>query len=212
MEVVGTRPTDPVVGLVPGSFDPMTVAHAALALALPAGAVLFVYSPATLPKEAGPGGGPEPPLLPQEDRVASVLAYCADRPWLGVALCSHGLLADQAAAAGEAFPGADLLFGVGSDKLIQLFDRKWYRDRDASLDVLFSRAGVAYAVRAGDEERVEQARAGGGRWAAKVRSLPVDPGVAALSSRAVRAALRRGEDVRGSVPAEILPFLSRGGG
>jgi nicotinic acid mononucleotide adenylyltransferase len=211
LEVLGVRPAAPVVGLVPGSFDPMTVAHAALALALPAGEVLFVYSPATLPKQMGPGGEPEPPLLAEEDRVASVLAYCEDRPELGVALCSHGLLADQAEAAGGAFPGAGLLFGVGSDKIAQLLDWRWYADRDASLDSLFSRAEVAFAVRAGDEGRVDRILAAS-RWKGKIRSLAVDRSVAVVSSRAVRAAVRRGEDVRGSVPPEVLPFLSRGEG
>jgi nicotinic acid mononucleotide adenylyltransferase len=202
----------PAVGLVPGSFDPLTWAHAALADALDTDLVLLVYSPATLAKEVGPGGEPEPPLLSEDDRIASLLAYAAGRRRLGVALCSHGLLADQAEAAASAFPGARLVFGVGSDKVIQIFDPSWYRDRDAALDRLFTLAEVAYAIRSGDQERVGRALAANGRWRLRLRPLPADPAVSVVSSRTVRAAVRRGEEVSSVVPGEVLPFVTPGEG
>jgi nicotinamide-nucleotide adenylyltransferase len=210
LEDGGVRP--PAVGLVPGSFDPMTVAHAALAEALDTDLVLFLYSPATLAKEGGPGGEPEPPLLSEVDRVASLLAYAAVRRRRGVAVCSHGLLADQAEAAARALPGARVVFGVGSDKVIQIFDPSWYRDRDAALDRLFTLAEVAFAIRSGDRERVDRALAASGRWRPRLRPLPADPAVSAVSSRTVRAALRRGEDVSSVVPGEVLPFVTPGEG
>jgi nicotinic acid mononucleotide adenylyltransferase len=200
------------VGLLPGSFDPLTVAHAALAQALDTDVVVFLYSPATLPKEGGPGGQPEPPLLTEEDRVASLLAFAGRRPRLAVALCSHGLLADQASAAAGAFPDARLVFGVGSDKVAQVLDPRWYDDRDRALDRLFVRAELAYALRSGDRERVARALAGSFRWRSRIRPLAVDPSLAAVSSRAVRVVFRRGEDVSSLVPGEVLPFLTRGGG
>jgi nicotinic acid mononucleotide adenylyltransferase len=129
-----------------------------------------------------------------------------------VALCSHGLLADQASAAAEAFPNARLVFGVGSDKVVQVLDPRWYDDRDRALDRLFVRAEVAYAMRSGDQERVARALAAAGRWRARIRFLVVDASLAALSSRAVRVALRRGEDVSSLVPGEVLPFVRRAGG
>jgi nicotinic acid mononucleotide adenylyltransferase len=199
------------VGLVSGSFDPMTLAHAALADALGGAAelVLFLYSPGTLPKEPGPGGDPGPPLLDPKDRVASLLAYCRSRPGLGVALCSHGLYADQAEAARRAFPGADIVFGVGSDKVLQLLDPAWYRDRDAALDELFSAARVAYAVREGEEERVAEALEEANRWAGRMEPLALPRDVAGLSSRRVREEVVRGRDVAGLVPPEVLPFIER---
>jgi nicotinic acid mononucleotide adenylyltransferase len=205
LEGGGGRPR--AVGLVPGSFDPMTVGHAAVAEALDADLALLAYSPATLAKEAGPGGQPEPPLLAEVDRIASLVAYAAGRRQVGVALSSHGLLADQAEAAARAFPGSRLVFGVGSDKVVQLLDPSWYGDRDAALDRLFALAEVAYAVRAGDRERVDRAVAAGGRWRPRLRPLSVGPDVSAVSSRAVRAAIRRGDDVSAAVPPEVLPFV-----
>jgi hypothetical protein len=169
--------------------------------------VLLVWSPATLPKEAGPGGAPAAPLFEPEERIASLLAYGAARLNVAVALCSHGLYSDQAEAAAAAFPGARLVFGLGSDKLRQLFDPRWYRDRDAALARLFAVADVAYAVRAGDEAAVGELLAGEDRWRPRLRRLHLDPVVAGVSSRSVRRDLRRGADVTALVPDQVLPFV-----
>lgn len=209
LEVLGRAPARPrTAGLVAGSYDPMTEAHAALAEALDAELTLLVWSPATLPKESGPGGDPAPPLLEPEERIASMLAWCAARPGTGVAICSHGLLADQVQAAVTAFPGARLVLGVGSDKVLQLLDPGWYEDRDGALAGLFSQADVVYAVRRGDEERLRHVLAGEPSWANRFRRLDLHSEVAALSSRAVRLAVRRGQDVTHAVPAEVLPFVA----
>jgi nicotinamide-nucleotide adenylyltransferase len=200
----GGRPD--TVGLIPGSFDPMTVAHAALADALRTDLTLFVYSVATLPKEAGTGGEVSSPLLAPEDRVASLLAYCDSRPQLGVALSSHGLYVDQAAAAAEAFPGVPIVLGMGSDKVVQLFDPRWYEDRDEALRRLFSRARVAYAIRPGHEERLRRTLAAS-PWRTELQRVDLPVSAAAVSSTSVREALRREVDVAGQVPDEIRRFL-----
>jgi nicotinate-nucleotide adenylyltransferase len=199
------------VGLVSGSFDPMTVAHAALADALRGSAdlVLFVYSPRTLPKETGPGGEPGQPLLSPRDRVASLLAYARGRPGLGVALSSHGLYADQAEATSLVFPGAEIVFGMGSDKLAQLADPSWYEDRDAALLRLFSLARVTYAVRRGQDEQLAAALGGLSRWADRIQALSLPFEVSDLASRAVREEVARGRDVGALVPWEVLPFVDR---
>lgn len=197
--------------MVPGSFDPMTVAHAALAEALlsRAGAVYLVASSRTLPKEPGPGGEAGSPLLSPEDRVASLLAFAEHRSGIAVALCSHGLYADQADAAVDRFPGAEVVFGVGSDKVRQLFDPSWYEDRDAALDRLFRRARVAYAVRAGEEPAVRRVLAEHPRWAERLERLRLPTEAASVAARRVREALRRGESADDLVPREVLPFAVR---
>ena len=201
LEVLGPAPPGVAsLGLVAGSFDPMTVAHAALAEAIGAELVLLVWSPATLAKETGPGGEPSAPLLAPEDRLASLAAWSRGRPWARAAISSHGLLADQVEAAAASFPRARLVLGLGSDKLRQLFDPAWYDDRDAALERLFGRAEVVVAARAGDRVEVPG-------WSDRVRTVDLPAGMAAVSSRAVRAAARRGEDVSGSVPPEVLPFV-----
>jgi nicotinic acid mononucleotide adenylyltransferase len=188
--------------LLSGSFDPLTVAHAALAerAAGLAEAVVLVYAADTLPKE----GAAAPPLLPVAERLDVVRRFCRGRRGHALGLSSHGLLADQAQAAGERFPGAELFLVVGSDKVLQLFDPRWYDDRDAVLERLFARAGLLYADRAGAEGAVEDLLSGPetARWRTRVTRLDVPPGVAAISSRMVREAARRGEPVDALVPPE----------
>lgn len=198
------------LGLVPGSYDPMTVAHAELAEALRdqgAGVTLLVYSPRTLPKE-GPAAS-EPALLRPERRVLAMLAFAAARAGIGVALCSHGLYVDQAEAAAAAVPGAALVFAVGSDKVLQLVAPGWYEDLDAALNRLFTRATVEYAVRAGDEERLADALSGLDRWRDRIRPITLARAVPEISSSAVRRAWREGRDIGPLVPSEVRPYLER---
>lgn len=201
-----------MLGLVAGSFDPLTRGHGALADALRAeGAelVLFVYSPRTRPK-AKQAHEAELPLLAEEDRVASLLAYCEGREWLGVALCSHGLYVDQVEAAGATFPNAEIVVGVGSDKVLQILDPSWYEELEDALARLFTRARVLYAVRPGDEARLAPALAAHRGWQTRMLSIELPDEVRDLSSRAVRRVFREGNDVSRAVPAEVLPFLRRG--
>lgn len=200
------------LALLPGSFDPMTVGHAALAGALldDADLVLLTYSVGTLPKEGPPG--PSMPLLGPEERVASLMAYCRPRRGFGVAVCSHGLYADQAEAAGREFPHVELRIGVGSDKVPQIFDPAWYDERDAALERLFAATRVAYAVRAGDDDRVARALAENPRWAGSLDRVNLPAEIGRVSSRSVREALARGSPVGHLVPPEVLPFLEGSAG
>jgi nicotinic acid mononucleotide adenylyltransferase len=207
LEVVGDVPERiRRVGLVSGSFDPMTRAHAALAEALRdrgSDLVLMVYSPRTMPK--APGG--EPPLMTPERRMAAVAAWCSSEPGMAAAVCSHGLLTDQVEAAATAFPRAELVLGVGSDKVLQLFDQAWYEDRTAALDSLFRRARVAYALRLDHGQEVERTLGTHPRWARRIDRIALVEPVTTLSSSDVRRRVRRGENVAELVPAEVLPFL-----
>ena len=197
-----------VVGLLSGSFDPPTVAHAALASGLlDAGCdlVLLVWSVRTMPKEAAPGGEPTPPLLDEDARLDCLLAMAAARGGVGVALSSHGLIAEQAEAAARRFPGARLVVGMGSDKVLQLLDPRWYDDRTAALDRLTGLATVAYAARAGQEEAVAEvlARPENAPWRRSFADLGLPSGVADVSSREVRGRLRAGAEVSHLLPPEV---------
>ncbi|HEX5948795.1 MAG TPA: hypothetical protein VFZ45_04445, partial [Actinomycetota bacterium] len=79
-----------------------------------------------------------------------------------------------------------------------------YGDSDAVLDRLFDRAEVAVAPRAGEALDVA---ADAARWSDLIRTVRLPPEVAAVSSRAIREAVRAGEDVSASVPPEVLAFL-----
>jgi nicotinic acid mononucleotide adenylyltransferase len=195
------------VALLSGSFDPITIGHAALADAAEdrADLVLLVYSVRTLPKE----GEASSPLLSDRDRLRALEAFAQSRRRVVPALASHGLLAEQAESARRRFPAARLFLVMGSDKALQVLDPRWYADRDEVLNRLFAHAGVLYADRSGHEGLVEERLAGPEniRWKSSFERLDVPPEVAAVSSREVRERLSRGEDVGPLVPREVHPFL-----
>ena len=117
-----TAATHPV-GCYPGSFDPPTIAHLAVAEAAVRQAALvrldLVLSRVALGKEALD--------QPSVDERAEVLrAIAADRPWLGVVVTDHRLIADIAA-------GYDAVV-VGADKWRQIIDPRWYGDDPAARD------------------------------------------------------------------------------
>jgi cytidyltransferase-like protein len=201
-----SSPDPPAVALLSGSFDPLTLGHAALAEAAlgHANLVLLVYSVRTLPKEESAQG----PLLSEEERLAVLEAFCEGRPLMEPALCSHGLLAEHVEAASARFPSSNLALVMGSDKVRQLLDPSWYQDREATLRPLFSRAGVLYAVRGGDEGRVEELlRADSPGWRDRFERLDVPSDLATLSSRRVRELVAAGLDVSRHLPPEAAALV-----
>jgi nicotinic acid mononucleotide adenylyltransferase len=206
-ELTGPEPRE--VALLSGSFDPITVAHEALAEAalVHANLVLLVYSVRTLSKDVDS----PPPLLSEDERLAALEAYCQARQGMEPALCSHGLLAEQAEAAAARFPASQIALVMGSDKVRQLLDAQWYQDRDRTLSTLFQRARILYAVRAGDAGAIEAlvGQPPNDVWKERFTPLDVSPEVAAISSRAVREQFASGADVSASVPPEAAVILER---
>jgi nicotinic acid mononucleotide adenylyltransferase len=207
--VVSPEPESPVfsVALLSGSFDPMTVAHAALAEAASrqVDLVVLVYSARTLPKE----GTTTRSLLDETDRLKVLERFCRRQPKLAIGLCSHGLLADQVAAARERFRTQSLSLVMGSDKVLQVLHPKWYVDPDDALEGLFREAAVLYAVRAGEEGAVETAlkRPENAAWVRRFTRLDVSAEVAAVSSRRVRALVGAGKDPTGLIVEEARPYF-----
>ena len=103
------------VGCYPGSFDPPTVAHLAVAEAAVASAQLdrldLVVSRVALGKDA-----PTVPTL--ADRLAVLELVASTRPWLGVVVTDATLVVDLAR-------GYDVVV-MGADKWRQVNDPAWY--------------------------------------------------------------------------------------
>jgi cytidyltransferase-like protein len=205
------RPEPRRVALLSGSFDPLTIGHAALAKAALAlsNLVVLVYSIRTLPKDSPA----VPPLLAEDERLAVLEAFCEARPGIEPALCSHGLVAEHVTAAAARFPASDITVVMGSDKVRQVLDPVWYQDPERTLGDLFSRATVLYAVRAGEAGVVEEQleRPEFTRWRDRFLQLDVPPDVAAISSGLVRERLAAGQDVSHLVPAEVSALLPERG-
>jgi len=127
------------VGCYPGSFNPPTVAHLAVAEAAVARAGLervdLVLSRVALGKEdvAAPT---------VDERRAVLAAVAATRPWLGVGVTDARLIADVAA-------GYDAVI-MGADKWAQVLDPRWYDGSVAARDAALARLPrVLVAPRAG---------------------------------------------------------------
>ncbi|MFN2613526.1 MAG: nicotinate-nicotinamide nucleotide adenylyltransferase [Actinomycetota bacterium] len=191
------------IAILPGSFNPPTAAHVLLAeRALSEGfdRVVYAYARSTVGKR--PNG-----LIP-EDRMLAVRA-AATEAGMSIAVCSHGLYADLAEAAAAAFGEVELSFLVGSDKVIQIFEERWYENREAALDRLFSRARLVVAPRADQGERLKVVLRApeNRRFSDRVDILRLHPAVSDLSSTRVRGLLRSGADPTGLLPQSVADVL-----
>lgn len=156
------------IGCMPGSFNPLTVAHVSVADAarrtLGLARVDLVLSRRTLAKE-------HLHQPPAEVRAAAAREATAHLGWLGVTVTDAQLLVDIAA-------GYDVLV-IGADKWAQLHDPRFYGDDPAARDAAVARLPtVAVAPRPPHPLPAP----GDG-----IVILEVDPGLAAVSSTAVRA-------------------------
>jgi hypothetical protein len=124
----------------PGSFNPPTVAHLAIAQAAIEQCELdridLVLSRDTLGKD-------DTGLVPIEHRLAVLEAIAATRPWIGARITEARLIADIAA-------GYDVIV-LGADKWAQVIDPAWYGGSVAARDALVARLpAVACAPRPPD--------------------------------------------------------------
>ncbi|QXC63368.1 hypothetical protein KSP35_11585 [Aquihabitans sp. G128] len=157
------------IGCYPGSFNPPTVAHLAVAEAAVAAAELdrvdWVVSRSALGKE-----GVAVPTL--ADRLAVLREVAASRPWLGVVLSEHRLVADLAA-------GYDAVV-MGADKWRQVNDAAWYGDDPATRDAAVARLPLVLVAPRADDDLAGLERLEG------VRLLPVGEDHRPVSASAIR--------------------------
>jgi nicotinic acid mononucleotide adenylyltransferase len=193
------------VAVLAGSFNPLTRAHTGLASAAEAaglGPVVFTLSTRTVDKERPVGA-----ML--EDRLLVLEAHAERTPPRAFALINRGLYVDQAELFRARLPWLErLIFLVGFDKIVQIFDPRYYEDRERALERLFERASFAVAPRgqAGPAElEVLLERPENRRFAAGVRLLPTGAELAEVSSSAARDELAAGE-LPGFLAEESLAF------
>jgi len=128
-----------ICGVYPGSFDPPTIAHVAIAeAAVRAGALTrldLAISRVALGKDAAA-------QAPVESRRALVERLSAARPWLRVVVTESRLVTDIA-------EGYDVVV-MGADKWAQVRDPDWYDGSEAARDAAVARlARVLVAPRPG---------------------------------------------------------------
>jgi nicotinic acid mononucleotide adenylyltransferase len=203
------------LGGVPGtllcldaSFNPPTLAHLALvteaARLLPPGEILLTLATANVDK-AVTG-------FPLARRLALLLRIAETRPAVSVGALSHGRFVDKAAAIRPHYhPGTRLVFLLGFDTLVRLFDPRYYTDPDSELAALFATAECVAANRAPDPPEALPrflSRPEVLPYADRIHTIRLPEAVAAISASRVRARLAQGESVAELVPPEIAAMLT----
>jgi predicted RNA-binding protein with PIN domain len=113
----------PITGVYPGSFDPLTIAHLAIAEAAVRAAPLDRIDLALSKVALGKDGGGHSSV---EARAAAIRRAGRTRPWLDVAVTDARLIADIAA-------GYDVVV-MGADKWAQVRDPAWYGGDPSACD------------------------------------------------------------------------------
>jgi nicotinic acid mononucleotide adenylyltransferase len=195
--VAGRLPAVATAGLLAGTFNPFTRAHAALAVAgHRAGCQLVVLAmaPVSLAKEGLERAHPV-------DRLDWAAAWARRHPWAAVAAASHPLLVDMAEALGRA-TGGEVALVLGTDKAAQLVEPHWYDDPAAALERLDRAASLLVAERAGHPARDLPLRAA---------PLPTAAWVPERSATQAREAAARGLPLDDLLPAAVAGEVERTG-
>jgi nicotinic acid mononucleotide adenylyltransferase len=185
----------------------MTTAHTGLieeaSRLLPPREILLLLATANVDK-GGEG-------LPLERRFDLLLRFAESRSNVSVAAVAHGRFVDKMEAIRAAYPSdTRLIFLLGFDTLVRLFDPKYYTDREASLTRLFDRSECIVANRVADtlsDIEAFVARPDVAPFAHRMHSIRLPAHLAAVAATDVRARLTRGEPIAELVPPEILASL-----
>ena len=200
----------------PGSFNPPTTAHLAMlaqarqfaqqqeASAQDSMLVYVAMSKQIVDKERV-----ERPLL--LDRIALLETLLKQRlPETGIMLFNRGLYVEQAEGVRTSFPTVKkLYFVLGFDKIVQILDPRYYKDRASSLKQLFGLAQLLVAPRGKDgpdalQELLEQPR--NQQFAHHIHALPLNTTYRDISSSRIR---QHGDENEYShdVPPEVHQFM-----
>jgi nicotinamide-nucleotide adenylyltransferase len=197
------------IGILCGSFNPLTRAHTELAhtvrRAFALDRVCFTLGTVTIDKTRVSG-------LALVDRLLLLSLYALRHEGMGVALVNRGLYFEQAQAFRSRYGAlTQLSFVIGMDKLVQIFDPRYYENREAALQALFALASLIVANREDMEQDaftqlLDQPENRPYRSHVQFVSLPDT--VAEVSATAVRQACAAGQDVHAQVPVETAMFLA----
>ncbi|MGO8946282.1 MAG: hypothetical protein ACLQUY_01200 [Ktedonobacterales bacterium] len=133
------------VGLFAGTFNPLTLAHAALVEAAKTSGsidcVLWILAVASVDKESVV-------RATLVDRLVQLVAYVTAVSSGGVVVVNRGLYVDEVdIIRTHVSAGTELVVLVGFDKIVQILDPHYYADPIRSLAELFSRARFLVAPR-----------------------------------------------------------------
>src|ERR1700680_4281452 len=178
----------------PGSFNPPTTAHLAmLGQAAQFGRVhgeMRVY--AAMSKRTTDKETVERPLLVDRILLLDTVLH-THAPHTGILLFNRGLYVEQAEAIRSQYHEVrQLFFLLGFDKIVQIFDARYYENRDRALRELFALAEILVAPRAGagaTELTALLAQPENAPFVSHVHLLPLDASFRDISSSRIRQGL-----------------------
>lgn len=207
--VPGSPTPEGKIIVFPGSFNPPTLAH--LALLKQAWQFARVHGPMHIYAALSTH-------ITDKERVQRSLLL--DRVYLletvlrnhvrhtGIMLFNRGLYVEQAEAIQNTYPQvSDLYFLIGFDKIVQIFDPHYYKDRDLALHELFELADFLVAPRgeAGPEELgILLDRPENRDYAEHVHALALSAAYRDISSTRIRQGFSAREQ---EVPSEVRRFI-----
>ncbi len=131
-------------------------------------------------------------------------------PHTGLLLFNRGLYVEQAHALRHSFPAVKrIYFLMGYDKIVQIFDPRYYQDRDAELEALFHEAQMLVAPRGdGDEAALQRLleQPENRRFARYVHTIPFNPIYRAISSTSIRTGNSTYDN---AIPHEVRLFMRK---
>jgi nicotinic acid mononucleotide adenylyltransferase len=201
-----------VLGVLPASFNPPTVAHEALVREAEAAVafdeMLLIVDQQAMDKERSGA--------PVEDRLLMLLALYGDNARISLGISNRGLFLEKVEAMRAVYPGGktEVFFIVGYDTIVRVLDEKYYTDRDKALRALFAQARFLVANRGGRDARGLRelfGREENRTFAAQVLPLSLPPAMDQISSTLVRRHLAEGKSVTGLVPPALEEFLQKQG-
>jgi nicotinamide-nucleotide adenylyltransferase len=201
-------PVDQII-VFPGSYNPPTIAHLALLKQAwqyaRAHGHMHVY--AAISKHTTDKESVQHPLLLDRIILLDTLLRHHIRH-TGIMLFNRGLYVEQAEGVHAAFPQVTkLYFLIGFDKIVQIFDPRYYQDRDAALHELFALAEFLVAPRGevGSAELTKLLDQPENRqFAGHIHALPLNAAYRDISSTRIRQSPAAHEQ---EVPPEVRRFI-----
>jgi nicotinic acid mononucleotide adenylyltransferase len=197
------------IGILSGSFNPPTLAHIELARRAKQNFkidhILYTVSRVIIDKERVEG-------LSLEDRLLLLSLIAEEEGSTSVAAVNRGLYFEHAKAFRSLLgKKSRIYFVVGMDKVIQIFDPRYYQDRDTALKGLFTETQLIAAARSSwGREDLEQllGREENRPYEDRIFSLTLPEELKGLSSSQLRTVVAKGESVGGQLPEAVERFVA----
>jgi len=153
--------------------------------------------------------------LSLEDRMLLMWLIAGDLGWASVAAVNKGLYFEQAKAFRSLLGDKTrIFFVVGMDKVMQIFDPRYYQDRDKALKGLFTEVQLIAASRGPwDEKKLNEflSKKENQVYEDRVYPLILSEGLKDLTSTDLRTRIAKGESVQDQLPEVIEKFVDTTG-